>query len=208
MRPHAVILFAGDARREEAEKGLPPRFLARLHAEHARTIAAMPDVDLFVAYEAAGAFREGGPALLGRRIEEAIRRAFAAGYRRVAIVAGDAARLDRATIDRAFASHVSVAVGRSPDGGFYLAAFAAPPSIDWTSLPWCTSTTCDALLAALSGQTVELLAEVEDIDDVMHVRDPHLRSWLHCNRLSVPGSVTPVRRPFTPDVTRGPPPLP
>jgi glycosyltransferase A (GT-A) superfamily protein (DUF2064 family) len=176
MRRNAVILFAGDARREEAEKGLPPRFLARLHARHARAIASLGDTDLIVAHDAAHAFRDGGPQLLGRRIREAVEQAFAAGYERVAILAGDVPALDRNVLACALGSRARAAVGRSPDGGFYLAAFRSLPQVDWESLPWCTAEAADALLAQLPD--VELLAELEDLDDVHGVRDERLRRLL------------------------------
>jgi glycosyltransferase A (GT-A) superfamily protein (DUF2064 family) len=176
MRANAVILFAGDARREEAEKGLPPRFLARLHARHARSVASLGDADLFIAADAAHAFRDGGAPLLGQRIAEAVERAFAAGYERVAIVAGDVPALDRDVLARALASRAGAAVGRSPDGGFYLAAFRARPQVAWEQLPWCTAAIADALLAQLPD--VELLAELEDLDDVNGVRDVRLRRLL------------------------------
>src|SRR5205085_11395976 len=82
MNRTAVILFAGDARREEAQKGLPARFLAKLHERLTRSIRAF-DVDLFIADDVVRA------PTLGEKIEQAFAKTFARGYERVIVLAGD-----------------------------------------------------------------------------------------------------------------------
>jgi glycosyltransferase A (GT-A) superfamily protein (DUF2064 family) len=172
MRPYAVILFTGDARREEAEKGLPRRFLARLHAELGSVVRSLNEVDLYLASEAGESFIVDGPAFtsrsplqsLGEKVDLAITRCFSAGYARVAVVAGDVAGLTGNVLTEAFASlnRATSVVGRSPDGGFYLAAFSAPPRVPWSFLPWSTPTLYEALVGHLCDP--HELPSLQDID--------------------------------------------
>lgn len=222
MRPHAVILFAGDARREEAEKGLPPRFLARLHAEQASMIRSAGGVDLYIASDAGSSFLVEGPRFtsrsprqsLGAKVDEAITSCFAAGYERVAIVAGDVAGLTRELLIDAF-RHQGPAVGRSPDGGFYLAAFSEPPRVAWTALPWSTAEIHDALVAQLDDPYVlPALPDIDSFADALTVvrslpdlrRRPILLSLL-LHRSPQPERRTPppLARPRTTDRPRPPP---
>jgi glycosyltransferase A (GT-A) superfamily protein (DUF2064 family) len=222
MRPNAVILFAGDARREETEKGLPPRFLARLHAELAAIIQSVDDVDLYVATDRGTTFVLDGPRFtsqapqrpLGEKVEDAITSCFAAGYGRVAVVAGDVAGLTRELVVDALARTKPV-IGRSPDGGFYLAAFSAPPNVAWTSLPWSTGEVHDALFAQLDDPHV--LPSLHDIDSfedalkaIASVADPRKRARLRSLLTSrSPLAATPLAgarpRPSTVDRPRPPP---
>ena len=172
MRPYAVVLFTGDARREEAEKGLPRRFLARLHDEVASIVRSVNEVDLYLASDPGDTFVVEGPAFTSRapqrplseKVDLAISRCFAAGYARVAVVAGDVAGLTRELLTEAFAelAGTTSVIGRSPDGGFYLAAFSAPPSVSWSTLPWSSATLYDALLGQLRNPHV--LPSLQDID--------------------------------------------
>jgi hypothetical protein len=160
----AVILFSGDAARDEREKGLPRRFLSRITGVLASAIASMPDVDLIIPRDAAHAFRRGGASNLGACIANELARAFDAGYSQVAVIAGDVPGMRRAHIERAFAA--SSTIGPSRDGGFYLASFDRAPSVDWTSLPWCTSSIFDALHALLpSAEVLEVLDDVDSLAD-------------------------------------------
>jgi hypothetical protein len=146
----AVILFAGDARREEAQKGLPARFLATLHERLVRTIHSF-DVDLLIADELVA------PAALYVKIERAFETAFARGYARVIALAGDIV-LPRAILQRAIVSNETL-IGRTRDGGFYVLACNERPSIDWTSLAF------DDVAAQLDCETLPELHDVDSIDD-------------------------------------------
>src|SRR5258708_33367622 len=172
MRRYAVVLFTGDAGREEAEKGLPRRFLARLHDEVASIVRSVNEVDLYLASDPGETFVVEGPAFtsrgpqrqLGEKVDLAISRCFAAGYTRVAVVAGDVAGLTRELLTEAFAklAQTTSVIGKSPDGGFYLAAFSAPPSMTWATLPWSSATLYDALVGRLRNP--HELQALQDID--------------------------------------------
>ena len=169
MRRNAAILFVGDARREETRKGLPPRFLSRLHDELAAVIRSAGGIDLYLASDRGPAFRIDGPRFtvsgpqrsLGEKVDDALTSCFAAGYERVAVVAGDVAGLTRELLADAF-SKTQPALGESPDGGFYLAAFSAPPGVDWAALPWSTAEVHSFLFAQLGD--VYVLPPLRDID--------------------------------------------
>jgi glycosyltransferase A (GT-A) superfamily protein (DUF2064 family) len=175
MRRNAAILFVGEARREEARKGLPARFLARLHRELAAVIESVDHVDLYIAADRGATFVLDGPAFtsrssqlpLGAKVEEALASCFAAGYARVAIVAGDVAGLTRGLVVEAFAQ-ARPAIGRSPDGGFYLAAFSAPPAVAWQTLPWSTADIHDELFAQLPDpHTLPPLHDIDSLGDAL-----------------------------------------
>ena len=175
MQQNALILFTGNARREEARKGLPPRFLSVLHRELVATARALDGVDLLVASEGAQGFRIAGPLFtiasestsLGGKIEDAVVHAFAFGYRRVLVVAGDVPGLTREVLSGAFEAlqRNDAVIGRSPDGGFYLAGFRKLPRIAWASLPWCTEQVFDALVAAIQKNRMRL-AQLDDLGDI------------------------------------------
>jgi len=154
MKRTAVVLFAGDPRREEAQKGLPARFLARLHDRLTRTIRAF-DVDLLVADDLAG----DAPSLSGK-VEQAFVRAFARGYERVIVLAGDIV-LPPSILKQAIDS-AGTLIGRTRDGGFYLLACDELPFIDWTSLAY------DDVAAQLAGHVQ--LPQLRDVDSIEDAR--------------------------------------
>ena len=158
MRRTAVILFAGDARREEAQKGLRPRFLGALHERLTRTIRSF-DVDLLLANDLAGG-------TLGDKIEQAFASAFAGGYARVIVLAGDIV-LPRTVLRRAIESKETV-IGPCVDGGFYLLACDAPPRIDWNAVAWFTSRAFDDVATQLGD--CELAPELRDVDSIDDAR--------------------------------------
>src|SRR2546428_9970077 len=119
MNRTAVILFAGDPRREEAQKGLPARFLAMLHHRLTRTIRRF-DIDLLIADDLVTDART-----LGDKIEAAFSTTFAHGYERVIVLAGDIV-LAPSILRRAIESKQTV-IGRTCDRGFYILACNAPP---------------------------------------------------------------------------------
>src|ERR1051326_467825 len=150
MKRTAVVLFAGDARREEAQKGLPARFLATLHERLKRMIRSF-EVDLLIADEIVAA------ASLDAMIEQAFAAAFAKGYERVIILAGDIV-LPRAILQRAIESRDTL-IGRTRDGGFYVLACNERPSIDWSSL------SCDDVAKQLDCERLPELRDVDSLDD-------------------------------------------
>jgi glycosyltransferase A (GT-A) superfamily protein (DUF2064 family) len=163
----AVILFAGDARREERAKGLPPRFLHAVRAAVLGTLRRTPDIEVIDPPRGAGS--------LAGQIENALSSAFAAGYRRVILLAADVPGLSSALISEAsllLAGGKSAVIGGSGDGGFYLAGFNAPPGIDWREVALCTERACASLAAALrtDGWQIFSLPEVDDIDSLADAR--------------------------------------
>lgn len=62
-----------------------------------------------------------------------------------------------------------MAMGRSSDGGFYLAGFNTEPRIDWESVSWHTATVADEMsqLAAEAGLEEVSLSTVDDIDSLV-----------------------------------------
>ena len=179
MHRDAVILFSGNARREETRKGLPPRFLGRLHEAIAETVRSVGGVDLIVVSE------QIAPDRLGARVRDELAACFDAGYANVALLAGDVVGLTRDLLGDAFAAlaYAPAVVGESPDGGFYLAAFRGAPSVDWESLPWCTADMFASLTAALGEcATLPPLRDVDSLGDafraVAALLDPRVRAWL------------------------------
>jgi len=145
----AVVLFAGDPRREEVQKGLPARFLARLHDRLTRTIRRF-DVDLFIADDIA-------VGSLAHKIDHAFAIPFARGYERVIVLAGDIV-LRPSILQRAIESSETL-IGRTCDGGFYILACSERPRIDWTSL------TSDDVAAQLDCGFLPQLRDVDSIND-------------------------------------------
>jgi hypothetical protein len=196
-----VILFAGDPRRESARNGLPPRFLARLHETIVDEVRSVDDVDLFVASGVGEELRIDGPRPLttfaptvGAKVGTAFAHAVAAGYERVAIVAGDVVGLTAAILREALTTS-ETAIGRSPDGGFYLLACSAPllarnapPAIDWEVLPWYTNAIFDAIVDALRCEPHRLpdLADVDSLADALRVASTLTRALLHARVFAPP----------------------
>jgi hypothetical protein len=160
MRRTAVVLFAGDARREEAQKGLRPRFLGALHERLSRTIRSF-DVDLLLASDLVS-----DAITLGEKIEQAFASAFASGYSRVIILAGDIV-LPRAILERAIESKQTV-IGPCADGGFYMLACDALPQIDWSAVAWFTSSAFDDVTTQLGE--LEQAPELRDVDSIDDAR--------------------------------------
>jgi len=134
-RHGAVVLFCGNAAKDERQKNLPRRFLSRLHDELLRRLRLL-DADVYVARHDEREFRIGEGAwpvgTLGNQIDTALRFCFDAGHSRVVIVAGDAA-IDPAIVQRALDAPEAV-IAESGDGGFALAGFSAPPDVDWNAV--------------------------------------------------------------------------
>lgn len=172
----AVVLFCGDVRREERQKNLPPRFLAALHDWLARTVVANADADLLVATRAGARLVVRGAddcqwsaSSLEEQIETVLGWCFSAGYRRVILLAGDIPASPVGALSDAFRVLESpdrrAVLGRSGDGGFYLAGFNAPPDIDWKTVLFDRTRAGDELTASLLGSChVTELTPLDDID--------------------------------------------
>lgn len=176
----AVVAFLGDLRREAREKDLPARFLSAVHRNVARAVRALPEADLLIATHAGGRFqitRNGvflsvAASTLAEQLDHAVRSCFAAGYERVLLLAGDIADSPASELRAAIAAlddpRPRMAVGRSSDGGFYLAGFNAVPRFDWESVSWHTATVADEMsqLAAQAGLEEVSLSTLDDIDSL------------------------------------------
>jgi glycosyltransferase A (GT-A) superfamily protein (DUF2064 family) len=180
MKNAAVLLFCGDPRRDSWQKRLPRHFLATIHRSLRRLIGTIAGADLFTVSANHGRVRVSGAAFdhvavadtLGQQIEVAVRQSFAAGYRRVIILAGDVVLLTRDVVvdalDALDAPSASIALGRSGDGGFYLAGFNRLPHLDWDAVVGCRERAADALIAAAGARSVPLtlLPTVDDVDSI------------------------------------------
>jgi 2-phospho-L-lactate guanylyltransferase (CobY/MobA/RfbA family) len=157
----AVVLFCGNAVRDERQKNLPRRFLSRLHDALLRRLRLL-DADVYVARHDDREFRIGEVAwpvgTLGNQIDTALRFCFQS-HDRVVIVAGDAA-IDPAIVQRALDAHEAV-IAESGDGGFALAGFSAPPDIDWNAVVANRAHAAEALRDRVS---IEELPRIDDID--------------------------------------------
>src|SRR5690242_17378237 len=159
----AIVLFCGDAAKDERQKHLPPRFLSRLHDSLLRRLRTL-DADVYVATHDDHQFRIGPEVwpvdTLGAQIDRALRFCFAT-HDRVLIVAGDAP-IDTAIVQRALDSENAV-IAPSRDGGFALAGFSALPDVDWNAIVAIRAHAADALRARIACAE---LPRVDDIDDV------------------------------------------
>jgi glycosyltransferase A (GT-A) superfamily protein (DUF2064 family) len=174
----AVVLFCGDPRREEDQKGLPPGFLAALHRSLRRTLGTIAEADLLTVETrdrrmslTGAATVECAEESLGQRIDFAVRFCFASGYGRVIIAGGDVPQLTRDVVvdalDLLCSPRPAVVLGPSGDGGFYLAGFNRPPRFDWTAVVDRPEVACAQLVRVVSAEGIELelLPTIDDVDD-------------------------------------------
>lgn len=177
MKRRAIVLFRGDPRREERQKGLPPRLLSTLHAELERIIRQTPDVDLITASEngprfelrsSEWSFVSDSEEALSAKIDHSLRVAFDAGYESVVLLAGDIAGLRAEVLEQALDSleDSRAVLGPSADGGFYLAGFRGYVKLDWSSLPLSTANALAGLESALTALDLNwaVAPRLDDID--------------------------------------------
>jgi rSAM/selenodomain-associated transferase 1 len=120
---------------------------------------------------------------LGRRIKDFFDRAFALGSRSVILVGTDTPSLPTIAIEHAFNAleRVSVVLGPSRDGGYYLvgARDATPPIFE--QIAWSTPAVWDQTVAALErsglrqGRGFEVTALFSDVDTLADMRELRLR---------------------------------
>jgi len=173
MKQTAVVLFTGDVRREERRKNLPRRFLAALHASVAGGVASLDGCDLFVRGDDRGLpnvcerFDARGP--VSDQVSEIVALLFERGYARVVLLAGDVCRFAPKLLADSIATLKDTApravIGRSGDGGFYLAGFNRRPDIAWHALPWFQPTIAERLEEELQVHGFEL-TRAPDVDDI------------------------------------------
>ena len=115
----------------------------------------------------------------GRSLPEQIAGAVSAlfeGYERVVLLAGDVCGLQRHHVADALrhldGEGARATVGRSVDGGFYLAAFNRSPDLNWAALSWFRPTVGSELVEALQtiGFEVAVVAQLADVDDAGDAR--------------------------------------
>jgi glycosyltransferase A (GT-A) superfamily protein (DUF2064 family) len=97
-------------------------------------------------------------------------------YARSVLIASDSPQLERAVVAQAFAALEThdVAMGRVPDGGYYLIGLAGYCEV-LREVPMSTSSAADALVAraaALGRTLVELPAtfDIDEVEDLEHLR--------------------------------------
>ena len=168
MLRSAIVVFCGNPLRDEQQKNLPPRFLSRLHESLLRRLRTL-DADVYVARHDDHRFHVGDAswpiASLGSQIDTALRFCFDRGHQRVVIVAGDAP-VDESIVRRALDA-TSPVIAASSDGGFALAGFNAPPSIDWDAV---VADRARAAQALREHVDVVDLPRVDDIDTLEDAR--------------------------------------
>ncbi|HUP66112.1 MAG TPA: DUF2064 domain-containing protein [Thermoanaerobaculia bacterium] len=174
----AVVLFTGNADRESRAKGLPRGALPLLHRRIRALVRRMPHTALIEARETRRGMElvgmpGSGVVVAGRdpwlKVEHAVS-AVRAVFSEVVVLAGDVAGLTSGVVEDAFRrlqSGDDAVVGRSPDGGFYLAAFRPGIRIEWTGLQWGGSTVASDFISRLrtAGLRVTESVSLADADD-------------------------------------------
>ena len=113
---------------------------------------------------------------LGRRLEAAFARAFAAGRSATALAIGsDCVELGGRHLAEArerLAAGVDVVFGPALDGGYYLVGMRQPQPAVFHGIPWSAPDTLARSLAAAAeaGLTTALLEPLRDIDDLDDLR--------------------------------------
>ncbi|MEO8217357.1 MAG: DUF2064 domain-containing protein [Acidobacteriota bacterium] len=178
MNTRAAIVFTGNWKAESKAKGLPSRFLPALHENLLSVIRRLPSVDLIIASTDLNVLtltRDGRSIRLrGKTLAEQLSVAtdwtFSEGYDQVLLIAGDIADASENALQAGFAALQGPGgrsvVGRSRDGGFWLAGFNRRPDVDWEMVGLRTPHAASRLIASLrkSGIPVATVSIVDDID--------------------------------------------
>lgn len=105
---------------------------------------------------------------LGSRMEDAFRRAFAAGAGRVVIIGSDCPALSAAVLGEAFRQLDSFdfVLGPASDGGYYLLGMRRLETTVFQEIAWSTASVREQTVAAMEGlgKTCFLLPELSDVD--------------------------------------------
>lgn len=116
---------------------------------------------------------------LGTRIAHVERRLFEC-CQQILLIGADCPQIDGRLLDQAVAALAAdgTVLGRAHDGGFWLYGSTRPLAVArWTSVPWSSSTTADALVAQIvaSGQhpaaadALPTLTDLDNLADIVHV---------------------------------------
>ena len=177
----AVVLFTGDLKREARQKRLPPRLLANLHRQLVRMVDRSRNLDLLRVFRSEGITyletRDGRTEIsrlsaLDAEVREAIALTLARGYQKMILLAGDICTFEgqilRDTVTQLSHDEPTAVIGRSGDGGFYLAGFNHFPAIDWSRVLGSPSSSASTLAneASAVGLHVAETKVVDDIDDL------------------------------------------
>ncbi|MBW3564475.1 MAG: DUF2064 domain-containing protein [Acidobacteria bacterium] len=190
-RRTAILLFRDIQSSEERRKSLPRGFSRRISRAVERCAASIARTELFtsdltpdgtrVTSGSTGPLFSAASRSLPDQIAFTIRCARQAGFDRVVLLAGDVPQITRRIIEDArdlVETNQSAAVlGRSPDGGFYLAAFPSATAVRWENLPTFTSEAGDWLRRELElvGQTCRETEPLSDIDSLADALDLFIR---------------------------------
>lgn len=162
----AIVLFCGNAARDEQQKNLPRGFLSRLHGALLRRLRAL-DAEVYVARHDGRSFFVGDAlhpiGTLGSQIDTALRFCFESGHERVVIVAGDAP-IDERIVQRALDA-TSPVIAASRDGGFALAGFSELPPIDWNHVVANRARAARTLRACMRFDELPRVDDIDTLDD-------------------------------------------
>lgn len=183
---------------------LPPEHCAGLHWAFLRDLAAVyaeMDADLYVAHTpdpdchelksvfpmAAGFFPQEGNGL-GAKMDHAIRHVLELGYDAVVLTGADLPMMDSAHLSSGFAAleHADIALGPTPDGGYYLIGAKAPCPALFSGQQYGGASVYENTLAAAqsAGYTVAAALPCADVDtpeDLVQLRvspDSHTGRFL------------------------------
>lgn len=186
----AILVFTRQIEREEKRYGLgavADRRLGRYLIERTlRTVDALRDeADILVAVdgtlgidlkESTTSFAQRGQSF-DQRFGNALSDGFALGYDRIVVVGSDTPGLDPTQLRRAICSD-DVAVGWSPDGGFYLLGLR-PTELDLVErLPWCTCSVRSVLESRISERGLEAICVGREYDLDGPVDVARMLRWL------------------------------
>jgi rSAM/selenodomain-associated transferase 1 len=185
----ALVIFTKYPEPTKVKTRLMPEFspeeaaaLSRAMAEHVVRVHAGSDgYDVVVGYtpgERAAEMRswlgggiplqcqEGGD--LGERQLNALRRVFAAGYGKAAIIGGDCPLVTQQDVCKAFDAldDADVVIGPSDDGGYYLIGSTGAHEVVFRGINWGTSSVLKETIERIeeAGLTFRLLANHYDVD--------------------------------------------
>lgn len=241
MRGENALIIMTKAPRPGAVKTrltppLSPREAAALYAcmlaDAAEEMASLPEVRRYLFHAPPGAsggfdaapfagyaLRPQSGGTLGERMARAADSAFRAGAGRVAVIGADCPALAACRVREAFrelAAGASAVFGPSADGGFHLAALAAPAPSLFAGIAWGTGTVLAEVVARCRGAQLPyaLLRVERDVDTAedlaafsrwarSHARPrcPRTRRWITCRR-GRPATSRPEGR--CPDPWQGP----
>jgi hypothetical protein len=133
-------------------------------------------------------FEPQGQGDLGRRLDRAIARALASGFRRVVVIGSDAPLIQPEVIDEAVAALAThdLVLGPARDGGYYLLGLGRRAPSLFSGIPWSTGAVLRRTLgrarrAGLRVKELPALPDVDRLEDLrklgLALRRPRLRPW-------------------------------